>query len=377
MVTSRESPFEKLVDNVQLFDFKTPVSRIMEHVRKDGAVVLTKDDRYYGIIDARTLYQAGNNVEQALADKFVVTVPSLNHTSTIDDAIQNFYKSRAGVLPYLSGRRVKGVLRRRTLLKVLLSIGALKGITVGEAMTSPLVQVDLSANVAQAKTVMRSNNVNRLAVMKGDRFVGMVTNHNITFNFSKTNQRRPEFKTDTFRLQNMPLEDVLERNVETVGVNVGVSDAARKMVERKISSLVVVKGADPVGMVTPWNIFESVVVRKKIAPTRIFLSGLDALDYDYNEEVRQELAGLLGKLEKSKTLDVDYVTMHVKRIKQKSYEITARLSLGSAGIINITSEGYIFDDVMRDLLNKMRKEVDKVRSKYLTTRKRGTRREEI
>jgi hypothetical protein len=149
------------------------------------------------------------------------------------------------------------------------------------------------------------------------------------------------------------------------------------MVERKISSVIVMKGLEPVGLVTPWNIFESVVVRKKIEPTRIFLSGLDALDYDYNEQVRQELSEFLSKIDKSKTIAVDYLTLHVKRIRQKSYEVNVRISLGHSGIINFTVEGYIFDDVMKDVLDKMRKEMDKIRSKYLTTRKIDTRRGEI
>jgi CBS domain-containing protein len=373
MVRGNDSVFEKLIDDVQTFDLNTPIGSILPQVKKNGAAVVTRDGEYYGIIDTGSIHRFGSesDLNKSSSESVSIKAPWIGRNTSLDEVIRDFYKSRTNALAYLSGKKVKGMLRRQTLLKVLLSTGALKGIKTGEAMTASFVSIDSGASIAEAKSLMKEKDVNRLVVMENNKFVGIATNHDITFKYSARDERRPEMRDSKYDLKKLPLSDIIQRNADTISSSSVLSDAARKMVENKISSIVVTDGSSPVGVITTHNIFESVIMRRQVEPPTIFLSGFDSLDYDYNSEVRDELGEFMNRLERSKNIPVDYITLHVKRIKIKSYELTARLSMGGSGMLNVSAEGYIFEDVMHDLMEKLRKDTDKMRSLYITKRRSG------
>jgi predicted transcriptional regulator len=365
--------FQRLFKEVQMMDYRTPMDRVLPAVGRDSAVIITKQGDYYGIIDTKVLQRSGSStsLKGTKAEAFAVNVPKITPNTNMDDAVYYFCKSRTKALPYAMKGKVKGVLERTTLLKALLSLGSLNEIRVSEAMTSPIMAIDIDSNIAQARSVMRDNGVNRLAVIQNGKFIGLVTNRDIISGYSTRRERLPEMKTNKFALTNIPIAEVTRKNVITLDQNRSASDAAREFINNNISSIVVTSAGKPVGMVTVTDVLESLMARKRIEPNRMFISGLHSLDYDYESEVRGALSEFLSDIERLERgrMDVDYITLNIKKQKTKSYELMARLSLGRRGIISIRSEGYLFEDTLRELLSKLKREVIKNKDINITVKR--------
>ncbi|MGC8478914.1 MAG: CBS domain-containing protein [Candidatus Micrarchaeia archaeon] len=351
------SLFSELVSRTEFLDYKTPITKAVPLIDKYGAVVVMKEGEYLGIIDSRSISRSGLTLKGASASKFAEKTPKISDTTSIDDLIYYFYKTRRKALPYFSGGKIKGILSRSTLLKMLLSLHALKGIKAEDAMSSPIVAIDANASIAQARAAMKDNKINRLLVLRDSKPVGLLTNHDLSLKYASPVERLPEMKTTKYSPSNIRLFDIIEANPVSVNANDELAEAVRQMVERSISSVLVQKGGKPIGMLTVFDVLESLVARRQVSEKKVFISGLDNYTYDYGDDLNETLNAFVSKLEKMKSIRVNYITLHIKRVKLKSYELQARLSLERYGTISMHKYGEKLDSTLSDLLDSLRSKV--------------------
>ncbi|MDE1856572.1 MAG: CBS domain-containing protein [Candidatus Micrarchaeota archaeon] len=363
---------EGLISKTVSFDHKMPISKVMPAVRQYGAVIVNRDRQYEGIVDSRSIYRSKLSLNLGKAQtigKIVTRVPKITNSTTMDSVIYYFYKSRVKALPYMdNSRKIKGILTRWTLLKAMLSMGELGAFTVSDSMSSPVMAIDINSTLTQARAAMRDNKVNRLAVLEGGRFVGLLTNHDI-INFAKPGERLPEMKTKQYNPSNITIDSVMQRTPHTVDQGAPLPEAVKKMVENEISSLVVVKQGKPVGMLTIHDVFESLVAKGQVRQNRIFISGLDQNTYEYEDEIREEINSFMGKIEKLNRMNIDYITLNVKHIKTKSYEIRARLAIAGRPIITVHVNEFLLERAMAKLTQVLREEILKGKEKRILVKK--------
>jgi signal-transduction protein with cAMP-binding, CBS, and nucleotidyltransferase domain len=361
---------EDLISETLTVDYRTPITSVIAGLAKYPAVVVSKNNGYYGMIDSRAVYRSGQNLKlgrNETLEKFAVRVPKVTSSTTVDDLIYYFYRSRVKALPYYNGSRISGVLERATLLKMMLSMGMLKDMKVREAMTTPVLAIDAGASISQARATMRNNRVNRLVVLDNEKFAGLLTNYDIMQGYTKVRDRLPErSRSDA---SGATVEGVMERNPRLIDYDKGLSDAVRELVENSISSVLVMKKGRPVGMLTVMDVLESVVAKRRIEERRIFISGLDADSYQYSDEIREELRTFVEHAEKLSRVKIDYVTMRVKKVGNKAYEIQVRMSMGNKGIINLNTTEPSFQESLSDIMVRLKERLMKEKDKMLTVRK--------
>lgn len=371
---------KELISKTMNFDYKTPISKVSQYLKRYPAVIITKNKEYHGVVDTRTIYRAKRGLKlssKEKVEKFSVKVPRITNSTSIYDLVNYFYKSGVKALPYSNGARIMGVLKRKTFLKILLSLNILEDMKVNQAMSTPVLAIDENASIAQAKATMRDRHVNRLVVLRGSRFAGLITNHDIVEKYTKGSERAPELPTSLYKPANIPISSVMERNVRSIEFNRPVSDVVRDMIENRISSLVVMKKSNPIGMITITDVLESVLARQKVAASKVFMSGFDSNTYQYEDEAREELQLLVDNVEKLSGIDVDYITFKVKSTRSKLYEMQARLSLGKHGIITVHVNEYLFEDALNELVDKLKHMVLKEKETILTHKKVNTLRDSI
>jgi CBS domain-containing protein len=365
---------KELISKTLFFDYKTPITQVLSVLEgnKYPATVIMKENSYYGVVDARAIYRSQTgltlNKNQNVGD-FAIKVPRITSTSSIDDVIYYFYKAHTKALPYSEGKKIRGILDRLTLLKIMLSMKMLHDIKVSEAMTAPAVAIDAGTTLSEAKAAMRSNNINRFVVVQQNKFVGILTNYDILHKYTVPNERLPQMKTAIYSPSNVPVSSVMEPNPKTINGESSLADAARKLIESNISSLVVVREAKPAGMLTVTDIIESVVANRHIEQNNVFIAGFDSTTYEYGDEMREQLKAFMDKMEKLSNVKILYTTIRLKRVKVREYEIHARVALANRGIITVSTSGYLLDRTFEDLLALIRKEVMKVKERYLSVRK--------
>jgi CBS domain-containing protein len=363
---------ESLISKTEFFEMKTPITKVVPSVQKYDAVVINKDGSYFGIIDSRELYKDVVNMavsKNESSERYVVRAPRITDSTSIDDVIYYFNKSRTKALPYSKNNKVTGILKRTTLLKVLLSLNRLGSITVSQAMATPIIGVDIKATVSQARSTMRQNKVNRLAVLENEKFVGIVTNYDLIDKYFTPQERLPERKHDSYNPSNITLSSAVHREPQTIDYNESLKDAVRELVEDNISSLVVTKGGKPVGILTELDIIISASASGGAEANKIFVSGMDAETYQYEDEIKDMLKSFAAKMEKISKVKVDYISVNVKKFKSNSYEIHTRMSLGKQGVINAHITGHIFERTMSDMIDVLSKEIKKKKEIYLSVRK--------
>ncbi len=357
----------ELVSETKSFDAALPVSSILGEIDRFGAVVITRKKKYLGIIDNRALYRSGvgTGTAKMSAEKICINAPVLTDNTSIDEALLGFYKSRTKALPYFSNGKVTGIIKRFTILKILLSLGMLNEIGVSDAMTAPVLAIDSEASLHQAKAAMRDNKVSRLIVIKDRQLYGIITNHDIAYGHFDREERLPEKKSAAYAADNVNVGSICNTNLVVLNESKGLSDAAREMIENNVSSVIVLKSGKPSGIITAFDIFGNIISRRNASEDNILISGINDKNIEYEQEMKDEISGFMAKAKKMRKVKPYAIIVNIKS-SGKMYSMHARLFLEGAGTINAHVEEYMLDRCLRKLLTSLANELRKKKERSIT-----------
>lgn len=119
-------------------------------------------------------------------------------------------------------------------------------LTVSQIMTRRLVSVSPESSLERARWLLREHEVRHLPVVEHDRLVGIVSERDLMERSQAVPRRRGAEKSE----RETPVRDRMSVSVETVAVDESASRAAKRMLERRISSLPVVRGSLAVGILS-------------------------------------------------------------------------------------------------------------------------------
>lgn len=111
---------------------------------------------------------------------------------------------------------------------------------VSSLMQTQFVSVEPQERLDLANTIMQLGRMRHLPVLEGGRLVGMISSRDI---LSAELGRALEFEPVERRnfLRSVAVSELMSRDVETIGPDEPLEEAARRMAERKIGSLPVVR----------------------------------------------------------------------------------------------------------------------------------------
>ncbi len=343
---------KEFVSDTQIFDFKDNVSEALPKVEKFGAVVVTRDGQCYGIVDDRAVASFGNTriPKDIAVGKFARRSAALSKDSEIKSAIGIFYSSGLKALPYVDNGVPKGIVKRSAILKAILSMHLFSTVKVDDMMSTPVIAIDAETSFEKARAAITDHKVNRLIVIDKGKFFGILTSRNIMQYAMRMNRRMPEFSGGKDR--HTHVGDICEKNPYTIEHGSAAEDAIRTFVEKDISSLPVVRGGKPLGILTVRDVFETVVKNANVQRRNIVISGLDSGTKEYEQEIMAELESLADRVDRFSGNRVDYISLNIKRIKSKEYEMRSRLALSKGGAISIYTHKYSLEAALKDIIDK-------------------------
>lgn len=349
---------KEFVSETEIYDFKDSVSEVLPKVQRLGAVVVTKNGEYYGIVDDRAVTGKGivKLGKSFAVGKFARRVQFLTRDSEIKKAIEMFYSSGTKALPFVENGKVKGIVKRSQILKAILSMHMLSTMKVNDIMSTPVIAIDQESSIDHAKAAMKDNNVNRVAVLDKGKFYGIVSARDLMDYGMRGSSRMPEFSGGSDRHSHVG--EIAQRDPHTVQYGSNAESSIRDFIEKNISSLPVLKNGRPVGIVTVRDVFETIVKNAKVERRNIVISGLDQYTGEMEEDIIAQLEALADKIDRFKTNKVDYIALNVKPIKQKEYELRARLGLVKGGaVINVYVSGFSLETTLKQLTDNLYREV--------------------
>jgi CBS domain-containing membrane protein len=127
---------------------------------------------------------------------------------------------------------------------------ATKGLRVRDLMTKEVRTVGRNDKVSDADALMDSARVRHLPVLDdAGALAGILSRRDVYRTALRRTFGYGEKALDQI-LGNLVVKDLMTSRVETAAPDDALEDAARRMLEKRISSLVVVEGARVVGMLT-------------------------------------------------------------------------------------------------------------------------------
>ncbi len=125
-------------------------------------------------------------------------------------------------------------------------------------MTVDPVTVASSTTLPKAYWLMVENRIRRLLVVDGGKLVGIVTMEDLRGSFHTDIIAINPLKVNQI-LSEMPVRQLMSKDPITIDPNTNVIEAAKAMLEHKISTLPVVESGKVVGIITESSLFRVLV----------------------------------------------------------------------------------------------------------------------
>ena len=129
---------------------------------------------------------------------------------------------------------------------------------VKDWMTSEVITVKSSCSLPEAYWLMIENKIRRLPVMDGDTLIGIVTLENLR-RINPISVAGLDILHINEMLAKLPVRQLMTGNPITISPAASLIDAARLMLQHKISALPVLEGSELVGIITESDIFRAFV----------------------------------------------------------------------------------------------------------------------
>jgi CBS domain-containing protein len=112
-----------------------------------------------------------------------VVVIGVDHS--IFDAAQLMTSHHVGCLVIMDGETLVGIVTERDFVRRVAAEKLSLNTRVSEVMSKSVVTVDADASIKEAATLMASNKIRRLPVLKGNKLVGIIVAADIVRNLGK------------------------------------------------------------------------------------------------------------------------------------------------------------------------------------------------
>lgn len=358
-----------------VLDCGEPASKALPRLMDVPAVIVTRNGRYYGIIDHRSFAGQGiRDPSTVRCETLAVRPPVLGEESGVLERIGAFLLGHFKALPVVGeGEKPVGITTRVELLQDLLTQKLLPSESVPELMSSPVYSVASNDTVGEAKSAMKEKGTNKLVVTANGYPIGVVSDFDIGSWLTRPNMPTDrKSKEKAINVTEMRISEFLRPDIAMVEQNSTLQQAMERMVQKGASAVVVTSNRKPVGVLSALDIFRKLKEAAE-APEAIAISGLSGDNIGHYPHINGKVGHVVAKF--SGTLSIRSVSVHVK--EQKSTFVVSAHVEADGGPVIVKEERKSLretvDEVASELDKALRKRKDMRRLKPRATRARKRR----
>ena len=254
-------------------------------------------------------------------------LPTLTKGTVITEIAEIMVKENCRQLAVLDGKRVSGLVSRRSLVEIAAKQKALGEIKIWEIMTVPVETLHESDMLQKAIDLMRLLDIRTVPIINGEYApIGIVGMREILDNFWKDEPKSfGEFEKSS-KCQ-ITLESVCRTAVKTVEWDDTLEAAAELMISEGISTLPVVQEDELVGIVTEYDIIELLASFRQRDGLLVEISGLEEEDKVYTDSMYADIEVEVKKIAKIKVPSsyLIYVARYNETGDKKKYSLTGKM----------------------------------------------------
>jgi predicted transcriptional regulator/ribosome-associated translation inhibitor RaiA len=300
-----------------ILDSSDSLSKALPQLDMMPAVIVTKGGKYFGIIDHRSISQGMRVPQNVKCESAVLKPPVLTEESDIMQRVDAFLLGHYKALPVCDREESPlGVTTRIELLKELVVESLIPQVSVSDLMSSPAYTIEGESSVGKAKNALKDKKTKRLVVTSKGNIVGVVSAFDIGVWSAKPNLlsggRKDIRQGEQINIDDMMISQFLRPDITRIPEGASLEEAARRMIDKGVSSVVVVSGKKPLGVLAAVDIFKKI---KEMSDEgmQITISGLDQDSMSHYAHIRNRIGHALEKFGKS--FSIRNCSVHVKEGK--------------------------------------------------------------
>jgi CBS domain-containing protein/ribosome-associated translation inhibitor RaiA len=245
---------------------------------------------------------------------------------------------------------------------------------ISELMSRPAFTIDENETVAGLKRALKESKVRRLLVTRRGRPVGVVSVFDVGAWDSKPNlsEGRKNIKlAENFNFGGMKISGFIRSDITVMDQGASLQEAVQKMVEKEVSTVIVVSDKVPVGILSALDVFKMILdMAQERMPIQI--SGLGRDDMHQYSHIREKISHVLGKFSGFR---IRNASVHVKEGKS-TYQVSVYFDTDNGHVSMKGERGSLreaVDELASEIGNvlRKRKELRKKKPRAIHVRGRG------
>ncbi len=220
---------------------------------------------YYKIVEERHRFNIYSALSKEPVESIMEKEPIVAYIDEkLASILEKMVLNEIGIVPViLRDGRVYGIITEHDLVKYLSSMISL-GAKVSDVMSTPVVSIESGRSIKEAMEYMVKYGFRRLPVTGDNVVLGIITAMDIIKYFGTHEAFKQAISGDLREATRIPVDDLMSRELVTVKPDDDLSEAARKMHEKNVGSVLVVNDKmELIGIVTERDILYALVARKE------------------------------------------------------------------------------------------------------------------
>ncbi len=148
-------------------------------LKAKGRLAVTRNDEIIGVVTASDFVRVFSTgpENRSISSNATQKVKTLDVENTTFDAIRLMYERRIGSVVVTEDGRPYGIFTERDILRILAGRREkmMMETKLGQVASRPLVTANLGVTAMEAASIMKSNKIKRLPLLKGDNLVAIIT----------------------------------------------------------------------------------------------------------------------------------------------------------------------------------------------------------
>lgn len=299
-----------------ILDCSEPLSKALAQLDTAPAVLVTKDGKYHGLIDHRSVSPGIKNAKNTKCENAIVKPPVMGKDAGVSECVSAFLLGHFKALPVVDEDQMPlGITTRVETLKEMRGDKVVPAGKVAELMNTPVYSISEDESVASLKKMLKEKSAHRMVVTKRGNPIGVVSDFDIGAWAGKSNLgggRKDVRLSEKLDIDNMPISGFIRPDVTTVEEGHTIDQAVKRMIDKEVSSVIVTSGKKAVGVLSALDIFKE-LQKTSQEKTEVQVSGLSDENIFHYDHIRDKLGHVLEKFKSS--FNIRRPAVHVKKGK--------------------------------------------------------------
>ncbi len=350
------------------------IGLMMQHGLEEVPIV--QDNQVVGVL-SDTLFVERRNLSFSTKLKNVVHKgPSVKEEDSIIDVSELLLSSDYRGVPVTSkSEEYVGFLTRKNLTEVIPKLDELKETTVKEFMTPSPATIQNHEDISRAKAVMEKYDVRVLPVVDNqNKLLGMIGIKDFMKEgfwpmTSRLSRQEKGDRTGERHTQEIEVQTIMSEPPITINPDSTIQEAAQKMIEHNISTLVVTADDEIKGVLTQYDLIEIIASFREKEEVYVQINGVEGGPevYDQMYDRIQPFLEKINKVLKPLVLNIQVVS-HRKEGTQRKYTLRLRLSTNQ-GMFYANESDWNMMRALDNSLDSLKKRIFQEKEKRVDRRR--------